>query len=804
MAEVRCPMCGKSNPDDLDVCQYCQARLKPLVIPPSPEESFGETPSPGPVEEPPAEKTPSEEPPSQPDWLQPDWLQSLRQGGGAGELGEQSEPGEPESEELPDWTADEGEEAEAKESEPEGLITPGESAEATDWLDSLRPRSHIEREKPEPSDESSSEPTSESASEPTPAPDWLSDEKQPQEDIPEWLERIRSRQKSEGPQETPPLEGAEAEEFLAGLRAGVPTGEEPPVEPQTPEFTDRRIDEGVEIPAWLEDFAQTEPEGEQEGEAPETPDWLKGEEFPPIPAKPGEAFIAPAPGAPAPGEPSEQPPFAPPPPEEVEEPEWLAELEKSAGFEEEVESPAEGEANLKPEWLEDVEGEPPFVEAPPAEVPPPPEGETKVVPPFTLDEESVSLLGEETPGWLKGAPPPEKPPEISPPPVSEEGIAPAELPTWLEAMRPVEAAAPSAPVVDDRDRLIESSGPLAGLRGILPAEPEIALQKKAPTYSVKLQVPEGQQSHATILADQVKSEGIPRPVPRGPVISSQAILRVVIFVILLAAISIPALGGEFGIALPELPAEIITARNLVNAVPDNGNVLLAVDYQPGFSGEMDAAAASLLDHLMIKGAYLTLVSTSTTGPAQAEHLVRAVNLQMGHHYQDINQYANLGYIAGGASGLRSFAESPRQIMPYALDGTTVWADGRLASINALSGFDLLVVITESPETARNWIEQVEPKLGNTPLLMVVSAQLEPLVRPYYDGYPKQVDGLVSGLSGGAAYESTMPRPGLARRFWDAFSFSLPTAVLLILIGGLVNIVIAFLPARKRAEGETKS
>jgi hypothetical protein len=177
---------------------------------------------------------------------------------------------------------------------------------------------------------------------------------------------------------------------------------------------------------------------------------------------------------------------------------------------------------------------------------------------------------------------------------------------------------------------------------------------------------------------------------------------------------------------------------------------------------------------------------------------------MGHHYQDINQYANLGYIAGGLPGLRSFAEAPQQIMPYALDGSTVWADGRLANVKALSDFKLVVVITENSETARNWIEQVEPKLGDTPLLMVVSAQVEPLVRPYYEGYPKQIEGLVVGLGGGMAYESTMPRPGLVRRFWDAFSFGLPTAVILILIGGLVNIVAAYLPARKRAEGETKA
>ncbi len=773
MAEVRCPMCGKPNPDDLDVCQYCQARLKPLIIPPTPEEPLEE-----PLEEgsPPAEETPPEKkapdaPPTHPDWLQPDWLQSLRQGGGTDELSEQTGQGEPGSEESPDWSQEEGIEGEPQESEPEGLLSPGEEAEATDWLDSLRPRSHIEREKPKPET----------------GPEWLSEERQPQEDIPEWLERIRSRQKSEEPGQPPSGEAAEAEEFLAGLRSGASPGEIPPVEPQTPDVTGRRLDEEVEIPDWLEDFTRAEPEGESEGKSLEKPDWQKGEEFPAISEKPGEAFIQPSSGQ------LMEEASSSAPPEEVEELDWLAQLEKSAGLEEEVSSPAEGEAESKPEWLEGLE----------EEAAPPSGGETKAVPPFTLDEESAGPVGEEIPEWLKGAPPPEKPPEVSVPPEAEEGIAPAELPTWLEAMRPVEAAAPSAPVVDERDRMVESSGPLAGLRGILPAEPETALQKKAPTYSVKLQIPENQQSHAAILEELVKSEGVARPVPRAPVISSQAILRIVIFIVLLASIAVPALGGEFGIALPELPAEIIQARNLVDAVPDSGNVLMAVDYQPGFSGELDAASASLLDHLMIKGAYLTFVSTYTTGPAQAEHLLGAVNRQMGHHYQDINQYANLGYIAGGAAGLRSFAESPRQIMPYALDGSTVWADGRLAGIHALSDFNLVVVITESPETARNWIEQVKPGLGDTPLLMVVSAQLEPLVRPYYDGYPQQVNGLVSGLSGGAAYESTMPRPGLARRFWDAFSFGLPTAVLLILIGGLVNIFIAYLPVRKRVEGETK-
>jgi hypothetical protein len=38
MADTRCPMCGKVNPDDREECQYCGARLVPLIIEAPPEE----------------------------------------------------------------------------------------------------------------------------------------------------------------------------------------------------------------------------------------------------------------------------------------------------------------------------------------------------------------------------------------------------------------------------------------------------------------------------------------------------------------------------------------------------------------------------------------------------------------------------------------------------------------------------------------------------------------------------------------------------------------------------------------------
>jgi hypothetical protein len=222
---------------------------------------------------------------------------------------------------------------------------------------------------------------------------------------------------------------------------------------------------------------------------------------------------------------------------------------------------------------------------------------------------------------------------------------------------------------------------------------------------------------------------------------------------------------------------------MINSLPDGAKVLLAVDYQPGLSAEMDATSGAVIDQLMSKGAYLALVSTTPSGPLQAERLVSRVSQQGEYAYTGINQFANLGFIPGGMAGLRSFAEAPQRILPFALDGSFAWQTTPLQSIQKLENFALVVVATESPETAQAWVEQVQPLLGQTPLLMVVSSQADPVVRPYFEGRPQQVQGLVTGLAGGASFESLQGRTGppqiLILSAWDC------SAVVLILIGGAI-------------------
>jgi hypothetical protein len=70
-------------------------------------------------------------------------------------------------------------------------------------------------------------------------------------------------------------------------------------------------------------------------------------------------------------------------------------------------------------------------------------------------------------------------------------------------------------------------------------------------------------------------------------------------------------------------------------------------------------------------------------------------------------------------------------------------------------------------------------------LIVTSSQAEPLLRPYYDAVPSQVQGLVAGLVGGLALARTvgsLQQNGV----WDAFSIGITVSVVIILAGSIIG------------------
>ena len=466
------------------------------------------------------------------------------------------------------------------------------------------------------------------------------------------------------------------------------------------------------------------------------------------------------------------------------EPDWLRKAIESPSM------PAPGD--LSPDWFSGA-AQPPEKALPSTPQVTPFEGDIFSQPnePAPLSNQEVdSLFSVEMPDWLTRAEP--GTPESTAaqagalPAANADELAPVDLPSWVQAMRPIEAViSETASVAADQPQ--ETAGPLAGLHGVLPVAP-IGSSRRPKAVSLTLQASEEQQASVLLLEQILASETSPRGLIRSSAVVSQQWLRWVLTALILVILSsIIFVGSKTMPVSTLLPSEASSLSDAVIGIPAGSKVLVVVDYEPSLAGEMEAISGPVLDQLVLRSQPdLSFVSTSPSGAALTERLLTNIGIT-----QTGLQYRNLGYLPGGSAGVLGFVEAPGQIIPA-------------ADVQSFSEYAALVVLTDHAESGRVWVEQFEnrkqldPALSNQPLLMVASAQAGPLLQPYVAS--QQVRGLISGLSNAARYEfMNNGRPGTARSYWDTFGTGLILAVVLIVIGSLWSLFTGLRARRANAE-----
>jgi hypothetical protein len=374
-------------------------------------------------------------------------------------------------------------------------------------------------------------------------------------------------------------------------------------------------------------------------------------------------------------------------------------------------------------------------------------------------------------------------PEI--PPVEEgESLAPVELPSWVQAMRPVEAVI-SETASGIEDQTPERDGPLAGLRGVIPLLP-IGSSRRPKALSLTLQATDEQQASAGLLEQILAGETSPRPSTTSAFLTSQRVLRWALtglVIIVLGAMI--ALRSQSMPVSTTLPAEAAFASSAIATIPENAPVLVVLDYEPALAGEMEAVSGPFLGNMvLLRHPNLSFLSTSPNGSALVERLMANTKINRaapeGLGYQAGEGYFNLGYLPGGSAGVLAFVESPQTAIRSADD------------VENFSQYAAVIVLTDHAESGRVWVEQLDARkqsdsaLTSQPLLVVASAQAGPLLQPYVSS--RQVAGMISGLPDAARYEfvKNMP-PGMARTYWDTFGIGLLLAVILIAVGSLWSL-----------------
>ncbi|MBT3321014.1 MAG: hypothetical protein HN392_01890 [Anaerolineae bacterium] len=710
-----------------------------------------------------------------------------------------------EDEPLPDWMTD----LETSDSAEETPPTTENNADLPDWMSNLQET------------ESTPEETTSTAEDTNALADWMTssedetpavEEKAPEEisssldeDTPDWLSRLQvdDTASQEAPSEkesnadAPALDDTFSDskdsatasvDSIADWMIDPDTGEDPADKNVDEIQAEATLSKSDDLPDWMADLKPTETPVEevedisaQDSVAEREASSQTSDPFALSAEDANEEDIAPA--------------------AKGDVPDWLSSIEKFTNetdevdaVEEEVEKPPPSSTNEEPDWLDNLS----TIDANTDVVSPSP----SVNAAFVEEDDDVSdeVFGIEMPDWLSS---------LSPDDVDEEemaeveadggdgGASGAELPSWVQAMRPVADVVPDSSKSSDEN--IVGTGPLAGLSGVLPAVSAMEQIGKPKAHSIKLNVSDSQQANAALLEEVLASEAEVHPFLAPAKTSSIPVLRWVIALLLILVLGFSLQSQSTMVPSPnmEIP-EIRNAVNLVEQLPTGGSALLVFDYEAAFSGEMKTIASPLITQLMSRGQNLVVLSTSPTGSALAENLFEEIRLKSDYEIISGANYQSLGYLPGGSSGISNFISSPRQT----IGNTAFWERESLKEIAALSDFSIVIILTNDTEKGRNWIEQKTLYLENNeenmpPFLMAISAQAEPIIYPYYAS--GQIDALISGLSGSATYEAMQGQEGLGRKYWDAYSVGLLFAEILIAIGAMINFLVAIRAKQKKQE-----
>ncbi|MCI0476445.1 MAG: hypothetical protein L0Y55_09380, partial [Anaerolineales bacterium] len=389
------------------------------------------------------------------------------------------------------------------------------------------------------------------------------------------------------------------------------------------------------------------------------------------------------------------------------------------------------------------------------------------------------------PDWLRATPsgetraaPAESPTESA----AFESLS--EVPEWIAALKPAEQPIPG--IVESGP--LETTGPLAGLRGVLPLASAITEPHAAPQPAPASPFKESAHLFESILAAPVLAPALPTAKSTRRVWT----MRPLIYLLLLLAILIPFF-------IPDLASSSIRTfgtptadlYDAIEKLQPNSIVVLSFDYDPGSAGEMDLQANVLARHLMQRRVKIVAISTLETGPQIAQRVLDNAAYAVGNYAYGTN-YLNLGYIAGQEAGLRQLATVG--FVPTTRDylkNQTLDKYPNLLNVQNWRNVALLIELAGAPESLQKWMEQVQPRAG-VKIAAGVSAAVEPRARAYRDA--KQLTALTSGLIGAAQYELLSNQRGLA-----VISAGAQSTAHLVLLGVIVLGNLMYWFARERGK-----
>ncbi len=237
-----------------------------------------------------------------------------------------------------------------------------------------------------------------------------------------------------------------------------------------------------------------------------------------------------------------------------------------------------------------------------------------------------------------------------------------------------------------------------------------------------------QQDRASLLASLIEQEGRVTAGKQAVRKPSGKAGRLAVALLLLIGIIISMLIGPSPMptdALRSMPA--LALSDQIQALAENDKVLIVLDYQAATSRELESLAVPMLEQLHAQGVQLSFLTTQPSGLFLAQSLLVQAGLP---------EHTLVEYLPGSYLNLIGWAVNP------AISAT----GDDLLQVKNLYPFRLVLLVSDSSDNIRGWLEQIAPWIESLKFAAVTTQMEAPVLSPYFDS--GQLVGYAAGIADG--------------------------------------------------------
>lgn len=220
------------------------------------------------------------------------------------------------------------------------------------------------------------------------------------------------------------------------------------------------------------------------------------------------------------------------------------------------------------------------------------------------------------------------------------------------------------------------------------------------------------------------------------------------------------------------------AYDAVDGLPEGTPILFSTDFDPASMPELRPMMTAVLRHAFKKKLKVIMMGHWPTGIPLSTIILEEVAAEFDAEYGV--DYANIGYRPGAGAVMIQMGREIRSVFDVDIQGNPIDSLPIMGTIHNYSDIGLIAAF-EAGSMGDFWVQYAWGRFG-VHIIMGTTAVVTPDSYPYLGAH--QIEGLIGGMAGAAAYEKMVEYPDKAMIRMSSQAWAHILIIVFIVLGNL--------------------